>query len=54
LFVQRDLEATREGLTQVDFLRHPVREPVMLSAAKHLVCRAIHVSRPEMLRCAQH
>jgi len=27
---------------------------LMLSAAKHLVCRANRVARPEMLRGAQH
>src|SRR5579884_2410373 len=29
-------------------------EPVMLSAAKHLVRRTIRAWKPQMLRCAQH
>src|SRR5579884_3970616 len=42
------------GLTRGGVSADPVKGLVMLSAAKHLVCRALHTSPPQMLRCAQH
>src|SRR5579884_721100 len=48
--IHRLVEAPLAGLHgQVFWLK-----AAMLSAAKHLVCRVIHSSRPQMLRCAQH